>query len=140
MTGTVKLLIERQPSKEQTLGTLKVKALSNTIFKCYTLELPDLNNEPKISCIPKGVYPCRKRLASESGSLNYDHILIENVPNRNWILIHAGNYVTQILGCIIVGDSHTDINKDGLKDVTDSRTTLRTILGLVPDRFELEII
>ena len=45
-------------------------------------------------------------------------------PGRSGVCIHKGNYFTQILGCIIVGDSHTDINKDGYKDVTNSGKTL----------------
>lgn len=48
--------------------------------------------------------------------------------------------VGDTLGCILVGEEFIDINNDGVRDVTSSRTTLRKILSLVKtDEIELEI-
>ena len=62
-----------------------------------------------------------------------------DVPDRNYILIHAGNYYSDIRGCILVGMDHLDINKDGFKDVTYSKDTLKKLYKILPEKFELEI-
>ena len=63
----------------------------------------DLNNEKNISCIPEGVYKVRLRLARESATRDYLHLLIQDVPNRKWILVHRGNTAKDTSGCILVG-------------------------------------
>ena len=103
--------------------------------KLYTLELPDLNNQRRISCIPKGVYEVIYRY-SDKYKKHY-HVL--DVPERDAILIHTGNYHTQILGCILVGTGLTDINGDGYKDVTSSRLALNKLLNWYPLGFNLVI-
>jgi hypothetical protein len=55
------------------------------------------------------------------------------------ILIHSGNFYTDILGCILVGDSYGDINHDGIKDVLNSKKTLAEIAKILPQSFSLEI-
>ena len=70
---------------------------------CDTLELPYINNQKSISSIPIGVYKARLRLPRESATRNYLHILIEDVPNRSYILIHRGNKPEDSRGCILVG-------------------------------------
>ncbi len=100
-----------------------------------TLELADKNNAPKISCIPKGTYNVVGRYSQKYEN----HFHITNVPNRSFILIHNGNYHTQILGCILVGKAHLDINKDGYKDVTASKDKMKELLALLPQQFTLTI-
>jgi len=109
----------------------------NPVFECKTLELPWLNNERKISCIPAGEYLVVKRKAFPKR--NYDHFHIQNVPNRDWILIHIGNKVSQILGCILVGEEFKDINKDGIIDVVNSTVTLKMLYAILPEKFKLII-
>ena len=41
---------------------------------------------------------------------------------------------------MLVGQTLTDINADGYKDVTSSKNTLKNILKLAPNGFELEIL
>ncbi len=130
------ILVERKEYLEkETLGELSVIRSEKPIFTCKTLELPDLNNQKRISCIPKGEYWVSKRTTD---SLK-DHFYIENVPNRSWILIHAGNKYTEILGCILVGDQFADIDKDGVRDVINSRKTLAKLNEILPKRFKLSI-
>jgi len=100
-----------------------------------TLELADKNNAPKISCIPKGTYKVVGRYSQKYGN----HFHITDVPNRSFILIHNGNYHTQILGCVLVGKAHLDINKDGYKDVTASKDKMKELLALLPNEFTLTI-
>jgi hypothetical protein len=64
---------------------------------CYTIELPWLANQRNISCIPEGRYELKKRFVQKFGL----HLLVVNVPNRSWILIHPANDAkTQLKGCI----------------------------------------
>ena len=70
---------------------------------CDTLELPWKDNQRNISCIPEGVYKVRLRLARESATRDYLHLLVQDVPNRDWILFHRGNSAKDTSGCILVG-------------------------------------
>lgn len=62
-----------------------------------------------------------------------------NVPGRDLILILHGNYHTDILGCILIGMAHKDINKDGYKDVLQSKIAMSEINRIMPEEFELII-
>ncbi|WP_299755295.1 DUF5675 family protein [uncultured Pontibacter sp.] len=130
------LRIKRQPSdSKQTLGQMEVVRNDQAVFSCKTLELAWRNNEPQISCIPTGTYQVVKRWSQKYG--NHFHVL--GVPGRSYILIHVGNYYTEIRGCILVGTTHTDINRDGYRDVTSSKATLNKLLELMPKSFTLTI-
>jgi hypothetical protein len=133
----MKILIKRFLYEDrQTLGSLKVVDEHNKIiFDCVTLELPDLNNQKKISCIPAGKYEVKKRKSQKFG----EHFHLLSVPNRSYILIHSGNFHTQILGCLLVGDRHVDLNGDKYKDVTSSKATMKKLLDILPEQFELTI-
>ena len=122
--------------EKQTLGILTVyDDLNFPLWECRTLELPWKSNQKRVSCIPDGDYTVVKR--SSEKYKNHFHIL--DVPNRSYILIHPANYVRQLLGCIAVGLKHTDIDGDGLRDVTSSRKTLEDLLEIMPNEFELTI-
>jgi hypothetical protein len=128
--------ITRQPSDaKQTLGEAVVLKDGKSVFSCKTLELPWLNNLSQKSCIPKGQYRVRKRRSPKYG----DHFHIQDVLGREFILIHQGNYHTQILGCILVGQAHVDINGDGYRDVTNSVVTMKALNKLLPNTFDLLI-
>ena len=71
---------------------------------CYTLEPPDKNNKRNISCIPYGSYGCKPY----SSRRFPDVWKICDVPNRSYILIHAGNYVRNTKGCVLVGLTQGD--------------------------------
>lgn len=106
------------------------------VFQCYTLELPWQDNQTRISCIPKNTYNVEKRQSTKYK--HHFHIL--DVPNRSYILIHNGNYNYQTKGCILVGKTLTDINGDGLRDVTSSVNTLNYLNKILPDYFKLTLI
>lgn len=133
----MRAVIIRQPSgTKQTLGRLELyDATGKKVFECKTLELDWENNARQKSCIPTGTYTVTPRKSAKYGS----HFLVNNVPNRDAILIHHGNYHTDILGCILVGTAHLDINGDGLKDVTSSKATMALLTNLAPEGFKLTI-
>ena len=127
---------QAHPDK-QTLGLLLLHDEScKEIFSCYTLELPDKDNKKEISRIPCGDYKVVIRASKKYGP----HFQVKNVKGRSFILIHAGNYFTQIRGCILVGSDVKDINGDGVLDVVSSGKTLKKLLELAPDGFDLTII
>ena len=93
------LLIRDTFSEESTIGELFL----NGERMCDTLENPYINNERNISCIPEGVYDVRLRLPRESATRDYIHLLVQDVPDRDWILFHRGNSAKDTSGCILVG-------------------------------------
>lgn len=131
-------LIRAESDDKQTLGHMICidKCEGDIVFQSKTLELPWLNNRQSISCIPKGVYTVVERYSQKYKN----HYHITNVEGRKWILIHHGNYHTDIRGCILLGRDFTDINGDGYRDVTSSKRTCDEFLRVMPPKFELEII
>ena len=93
------LLIRNTFSKKSTIGELFL----NGERICDTLENSWQDNQRNISCIPEGVYPVRLRLPRESATRDYLHLLVQEVPNRDWILFHRGNTAKDTSGCILVG-------------------------------------
>lgn len=132
------MLIERQSyGDKQTIGRLFCldKNLAS-VFDCHSLELPWLNNATSISCIPEGKYKVKKRFSKRFGW----HFHITDVEGRTWILIHEGNFYTDIEGCILVGSDLKDIDRDGLLDVKDSIPTMDKLMEIMPEEFALNII
>jgi hypothetical protein len=100
-----------------TLGHLKADGQNHVPI--HTLELPWKNNRREVSCIPTGVYRC----VPHNGTLFKDVYRLEDVPNRTAILIHTGNTVLDIRGCILIG-----LNTGRMQDrpaVIESRDALR---------------
>jgi hypothetical protein len=97
------------------------------------LELPYIDNKNRISSIPPNTYNVKKRYSPKYK--NHFHIL--NVPGRDFILIHSGNYTTQTNGCILVGLKHSDINSDGIYDVVNSKSAMKILNENLPENFNL---
>ena len=103
------------------------------IAEGFVLELPDRDNKNSISRIDEGTYKCVKRKSRRFK--NHFHVL--NVKNRSYILIHSGNYNTHTKGCLLVGDSLSDINSDGELDVVNSKKTMNLLNNLLTEEFLL---
>ena len=96
----INLLILRDTfSDESTIGELFI----NGERFCDTLELPYRDNQRSISCIPTGEYKVRMRRPRESATRHYSHLLLKDVPDRDYILFHRGNTAKDTKGCILVG-------------------------------------
>ena len=93
------LLIRDTFTDKSTIGKLYL----NGELMCDTLENTWLDNQRNISCIPAGQYNVRLRLARESATRDYLHLLVQEVPNRSYILFHIGNTAKDTQGCILVG-------------------------------------
>jgi hypothetical protein len=125
------LVLKRKYKKTQTEGTLKGKNIN-----LVTIELPDKDNKRRESCIPEGEYKVVPRTSPKYKK----HYEIKDVKNRSAILIHTANYARELLGCIGVGLSFKDLDKDGNLDIISSRIALDTLLYRYPEGFILKIV
>lgn len=122
------VLVRLAEDNKQTLGSFTLYKNTFPIFKAQTLELPFLNNEQFVSCIPAGKYLCKRRRSSKHGN----HFIVklrngDDIPGREFILLHKGNFRAQTSGCILLGRDHSDIDRDGYLDVTHSVDTLNEL-------------
>ena len=98
------LVLHRTYFPEGTQGILEWNG--NRI--CYTIELPWLKNQKRVSCVPEGEYILQTRFSKKYGW----HLHLVNVPGRDLILIHpANNAKKELLGCIAPVTKHTGIGK-----------------------------
>lgn len=109
----------------QTLGTCTIinQFTRKPVFSAMSLERGWQDNKRNISCIPKGEY---KVVLEWSPRFKQNLWEIKGVPNRSECKFHASNYWFQLNGCIALGRSLVDINRDGYNDVTSSRSTMKS--------------
>jgi hypothetical protein len=113
------LVLNRTYFSEGTQGVLEW----NGTIVCYTIELPWLGNQKRISCIPEGEYVLQRRFSPKFQW----HLHLKNVPGRDLILIHPANDAkTELLGCIAPVTLHIGIGKG-----SSSRKALEKLKGLV---------
>lgn len=113
------LVLKRTYFPEGTQGVLEW----NGTIVCYTIELPWLGNQRRISCIPEGEYILQQRF---SPKLKW-HLHLINVPGRDLILIHPANDAKkELLGCIGPVTQLTGIGKG-----RSSRKALKKLESLV---------
>lgn len=134
-------IIRFKKGYKATLGELYI----NDEFFCFTLEREWLDNKRCVSCIPAGEYSCKPYSSPKiKGVIKYKNVTqVTNVPNRSKVLVHAGNYYLDTLGCILVGDSYKEKVKARGEDtaaVYKSKKTLKRFFDKVGREFELEII
>jgi hypothetical protein len=73
---------------------------------CLTVERPWLNNEVGKSCIPTGIYICRRVKSTKFGIT----LEVTDVQGRTEILFHKGNIMDDSHGCIILGEQYEPLN------------------------------
>ena len=136
------LVLKRLPEwsgDQGTPGKLFYEDSGNEHFICYTLELPDRDNERSFSRIPAGSYSVRHH----SGFRYKNALRLERVPGRSAILIHAGNWAGDrrkdlrscTRGCILTAESHARLL--GQACGRDSRRALRKVMALKPTHIEI---
>ncbi len=112
-------------------------------FMCKTLELPWRENQRSISCIPSGEYKVVIRQSPKYGSVYW----VTKVPNRSWILIHAGNWAgdtkkgfnSHTNGCILMGSKFGFLNNQ--RAVLNSRIIVRKFRNTMVDKpFKLNVL
>lgn len=113
---------------------------------CKMLELPWLENERSVSCIPPGRYEVDYLARSASGKYK-DVYHVRSVPGRTGILIHKGNWAgnealgfkTDSDGCLLPCMGFTvDDNRQAIG--YDSKTALQSLHDITKrNGFILEI-
>lgn len=115
----MELTLHRAYFKEGTNGTL----FSSGKYLCHTIELPWINNTRNISCIPEGRYEIQPRFSRKFKH----HLILKDVANRSFILMHPANDAKRDLeGCIAPVTYLSGIGK-GLH----SRDAMQKLLSLV---------
>jgi hypothetical protein len=124
----MELVIFRTYHTDGTNGAL----YANSSFQCYTIELPWVNNLPRLSCIPEGRYELKKRYSPKFK----DHLLVKGVPGRSLVLLHPANdALKELKGCIAPVSS-----LDGAGKGSDSRKAFKKLLQLVYEALENETV
>ena len=136
----MKVIISREYLPEETKGALLVMKGAKKLLELVSLELAWRDNKSFISCIPEGMYICRKVIRP-----NGDHaISITNVKNRTFILMHIANFAAgkkiQLEGCIAPGMYFEDLNGDGYIDSAQSTQAMNILMEILPEKFKLYII
>jgi len=100
----------------------------NGQFLGFAIELPWLNNQRHISCIPEGEYELKARYSPKFGH----HLHIVEVIDRSLILIHpANNAKLELRGCIAPVTQLTGIGKGN-----NSKSILQKLVSLCYQAFD----
>lgn len=132
----MKVIVTRKEYKNRaTISDVVVYDKNNIVlFACVGLELPWRLNSRNTSCIPKGFYVVKRHISPKFKEC----FIIENVPERSQILIHAGNSISDTRGCLLVGrESIYDAKTDNYL-VLLSKNTLLTLLDMLDSTFSIE--
>jgi Family of unknown function (DUF5675) len=120
----MELVLQRSYYKGGTNSALFYRGL----FKGFAIELPWRDNQRNVSCIPEGTYPLKARFSEKFGH----HLLLQDVPDRNLILIHPANDARkELLGCIAPVTYLSGIGKG-----TNSRHLIQKIVSLCYQAFD----
>lgn len=122
-----------------TLGVL----LADSKPILLTLEPPNLDNIPKRSCIPLGVYSCERVFnRTTSGGLKIERTIeVKNVPGRSGILFHIGNTVKDTEGCILLGQRFSyDFMERAILDSKKAFIVFESLLNRAPKDLTVEFL
>ncbi len=136
--------LTRSDLDKQTLSDAQAFVDDSPVIDFKVLELPWLNNQRNISCIPTGVYKAKKHMSPTFGRSFW----LQDVPGRSEILMHFGNYAASknprtgrpdTRGCQLPGERFADIDGDGYLDVTSSKRTMDRLWATLPAEFDIII-
>nr|WP_042247706.1 DUF5675 family protein [Nonlabens ulvanivorans] len=118
------VLLHRTYYKEGTNSAL----FYNGLFLGFAIELPWLNNQRNLSCIPEGVYELKARYSAKFKH----HLHIVDVKGRSLILLHpANNAKRELRGCIAPVTQLTGIGKG-----INSKPLLQKLVSLCYQAFD----
>jgi Family of unknown function (DUF5675) len=97
----VKILVYRY---QYLTDCVKGLLLIDGVWLCHTLELPEtyngVQNVPLKTCIPPGLYSTERK---QSEHVHTTVLELQDVPDRDEVEIHVGNYPVDTEGCMLVG-------------------------------------
>lgn len=144
----------RQYREEATTGALIDSGTGKKII--CTLEPPNRSNakdnpstsENEAGCIPEGIYKVRRRDPKIFASAHFkDNWEILDVPHKEGVVFHSGNYWFESKSCILTGTEIIDMNPKNQPNfdknkkwyASQSRDALKNFTNLMPSEFELKI-
>ena len=130
------------------MKTLTLKRISDTKYGTFgvllndnipfvvTLENPWKDNQEDISCIPLGLYLCKRHISPRFGEV----FRVTDVKDRTHILFHWGNLEKDTHGCILIGESFDPLNN--IPGILSSKKGFREFMSRLEgqDDFWLDII
>lgn len=136
MTSAVVTLSRFAYTPMGVFGTLQVGGK-----RFYTVERPWKGNEQGVSCIPAGSYQLRKR-ASEvvkksSRGAYQEGWEVTGVPGRTFIMIHPGNTMDDLEGCIAVGTGLGYVNNKWA--ITNSQVAFKELMAALEGKSGWEL-
>lgn len=125
-------------SGESTVGIISTK---NKAF----VSLEDTHRDIKVAgktCIPKGRYEIKFREVLSGLTRKYQsqfdwfeyHLMLQNVPNFNYVYMHIGNYPKNTDGCILVART-LDTSREDM--IQNSRQSFKEFYILISDHLKL---
>lgn len=121
---------------EGTFGRLQVGGK-----EFYTVERPWQDNKPKVSCIPEGDYTLRMRdsavVSRSTGGAYSRGWEVTDVKGRTFIMIHVGNTIDDLEGCIAPGKLLSVVN--GRWAVGSSRPAFDELMGVLSGQDEWKL-
>ena len=118
-------------------GTFGKLTIGN--WHCFTVERPWADNKPFLSCIPEGQYILKKTSTpSHKNTFVLTSTLLnvrefEQPTGRYAILIHKGNTIEDVVGCIAPGDKLGYVN--GKWAVLNSKNTMKEVRERIVDNY-----
>lgn len=112
----------------------------NGVFICFTLE--DGYKAEKVrgeTRIPGGRYEIVDRkegkiFEKQKRKFGFGFVpWLKNVPNYEWILIHIGNYISETLGCLLVGERIEMAN--GNYCIGNSTLAFKKVFAIIEEAF-----
>ena len=129
-------LIRLDRRNDRTLGRLLIFNGCLEIGTFYSLELPYRDNRRNESSIPAGSYVIEPWISPRFGEC----FRVRDVPGRDAILVHPGNFPDDTQGCILAGFRLADIDRDGLPDAVTSRYAIELMRQLLTEPARLVVV
>ena len=132
----VTCILKREYLNDRTVGKLEVYKGTDKVRTFRTLELPYVGNQRNISCIPLGGYSVSMSHSPKFGEC----YRLAEVPDRDGILIHKGNYTGNTQGCILIGTALVDLDGDLQLDVANTCEAIEQLESICGETFNLFIV
>lgn len=122
----------------QTSGVCIVKDVNDfPLFTALSLERGSRDNKKGVSCVPSGKYIIKYEYSNKFDCNLWE---LKGVPNRSECKFHSANFWNQLNGCIALGQTYKEIDKDSYKDLTNSKSTMKAFEEVLKGETELELI
>ena len=122
----------------QTSGVCIIKDDNDfPLFTALSLERGNRGNQKGVSCVPSGKYTIKYEYSNKFKCNLWE---LKNVLNRSECKFHAANFWNQLNGSISLGRTYKEIDNNSYKDLTNSKSTMKSFHEVLKNETELELI